>query len=230
MSACAASAEATRGLSPRAETRHWVCRGPARRLVPDPSPRNDLADADRSKRRPGLESSDLPRRRQVAAGAEPHRPQLRLVRVLHIARIAARHPVAGANAALPAIRNQCSSARGATARATGPSGRCRPTARTTLHDLSLAFRPRCLRRRLCQLNSVESPSHVSPKPACFTGRRQPAFQRIGIRTRLRRPAHVRQHADHRRSQCSRRSFATNLLLPAATERGRPGIKSLRNGI
>ena len=145
MNACAASAEAKRGLSPKAETDSRVCRVAACRLVPDPSPRHDLAGAAGHRRWPGRRRSDLPRRRRDAARAAeagPSRARLRPVRDLPVARIAAGHPGAAATASRTAIRRHRAARRSLSSRAAGASGRCRPTARTTLPELSLDFERR----------------------------------------------------------------------------------------
>ena len=148
MNVCAASAESKRGLSPKAETDSRICRVVACRLVPDPSPRHDLAGAAGHRRWPGRRRSDLPRgRRDAARAAEagPSRARLRPVRDLPVARIAAGHPGAAASSFPNGNRSPIVAARSRlSARAAGAFGRRRPTARTAFPDLSLDF----ARRRL----------------------------------------------------------------------------------
>ena len=187
------------------------------------------------RRRSGRERSDLPRRRRDTAGAAeagPSRARLRPVRDLPVARIAAGHPVADARRCPTGNPSpSCGSTRRISARAAGASGRRRPTARTTLPDLSLDFRtPAPDGAGVANSYQWSLPAMHRPTVLASLAGASLLCQRTRIRTRLRRPAYVRQHADHRRSERGRRSVAADLLLPAAAKRRRPGIQSLRDGI
>src|SRR5690349_566673 len=106
MNACAASAEAECDLSPKAETDSRVYRVTPCRLVPDPSPRHDLADAAGYQRWPCRRRADLPCRRRDRARAAKARSscaRLRPVRDLPVASVGAEPPVADAYATRKAI-------------------------------------------------------------------------------------------------------------------------------
>ena len=108
------------------------------------------------------------------------------MRDLPVARIAADHPGAAATASRTAICRHRAMSRSLSPRAACASGRCRPTARTTLPNLSLDFERRRRQRPASRFISVEPPSHAPPNRARLTRRRKPACQRTCIRTRLRR--------------------------------------------
>ena len=200
MNVCAASAKSKRGLSPKAETDRRICRVAACGLVPDHSPRDDLAGAAGDQRWPGRRRSDLPRRRRdtaCAAEAGPSRARLRPVRYLPVARIAAGHPGAAATASREAIGRHRAPRRSLSPRAACASGRRRPTAWATFPELSLDFARRRRQGPASRFISVEPPSHAPPNRARLTRLRKPACQRTRIRTRLRRPAYVHQHTANR---------------------------------